>query len=148
MPVGPGDDASDRDPLPIGEQGAFGALLSTVYRGFAGGLPAAGSLDDAAIDNQVFQLEADDSVVGFEADLFKIEEDPGGDPFIPAASVSAGRAGGVADLFVGGAQDQDLDELVENHPVADAWTVTTLGVGDVPFRDQRLELVPEGLDDG
>jgi hypothetical protein len=42
----------------------FGALLSPIYRGSACGFAAAGCLDDAPINGDLAQVEADALVVG------------------------------------------------------------------------------------
>lgn len=111
--VGSRDHAPDRDAVPIDHQGAFGALFSPVNRGTSRDFPAAGGFDDTAVDAEVVQLEPDDAVVRFQADLFQRVEDTGGDPFIPAGAQGGRRAGGIGDLGVGGAEDEDLDECVE-----------------------------------
>jgi len=65
-------------------------LFSAVNRGLSRCFTAAGCFDDAAIDRDIVQLEADDLVVGLQADLLKPGEDPGGYPLI-AAPADRGR---------------------------------------------------------
>lgn len=126
----------------------FGALLAAVYRGFPGGFAAARCFDQAAVDDEVLQIQSDDPVVGLQADLLQFAEDPWGDPFVAAPSDGGGRAGRVADFLIGSAQDEDLDEFIEDDPVADPWLVAAQRVGAWRLGDQCLELAPEGLDDG
>jgi len=53
----------------------------------------------------------------------------------------------VGDAAVAAAEDQDLDELVEDDPVGDASTVAAQRMGVISVR-QGGELVPEGFKDG
>jgi hypothetical protein len=122
-------------------------LLAPVHRGFPGKLPAAGGLDDAPVHREVLQVQSDDSVVGFQAQLLQGGEDSSGDPFIAPPPDGGRRAGGVADLLVRGPQDEDLDQFVEDHAVWDPWAVATQGVVVLHRRDQGLELAPEGFDE-
>lgn len=120
----------------------------TTYRGPPGCLAAAGCLDDASVDGDITQLQAHDLVVGLQTDLFESSEHSGSDPGITSAADRGGRAGGVRDPVVGGAQDEDLDQLVEHDPVADARSVTSQRMGIEMLGDQRGELVPQRVDDG
>lgn len=69
----------------------------------------------------VFRIQANDPVVGFQTDLLQRLEDPGGDPLIATPVDHARRAAGVRDPFAGSTEHRDLDELVEHDPVTDAW---------------------------
>ncbi len=110
--------------------------------------PPSGGLDDASVHTQILQVEADNPVIELQAQLFQSGEDTGGDPLIPPGPQSRGRAGRVGDLGIRGAEDKDLDELVEDDPVVNAAPVTPPRVGHVSSGNQRGELVPEGVDDG
>jgi hypothetical protein len=115
--------------------------------GSSSGLATARGLGDAPVHRQVPQLEADHLVVGVKAGLFKGGEDFRGDPLVGSASDGGGRACGVGDLLVGSPEDEDLHELVEHHPVRDAWPVATQRMLVRHSRDQHLELVADGFDD-
>lgn len=147
MAVGRRDHATQRDTGTVGEQGALGALLAPVYRGLARRLAATGRLDQAAIHGHIAQLRADDAVVAFQTQLLQTFEDPGSDPLVAAPADRGRRTARVGDLVVGRPQHQHLDELVENHPIADAGPMAALGVGVDTLGQQNLELVPEGVDD-
>jgi hypothetical protein len=67
------------------------------------------------------------------------------DPLVPAAAQRGGRAGGVFDAAVAAAEDQDLEELVEDDPVGDARAVAAQRVMHLPGGQQGGELVPEGF---
>ncbi len=97
--------------------------------------------------NPNLEIESDDTVVEFQTDLFQLLEDASGDPLVPAGAQGGGRACRVGDLGIGGAEDEDLDELVEDDPVRDAWAVAPKWVGVGHGWDQRGELAPEGVDD-
>ena len=129
------------------QRGAVGAEFAPVDRGFAGYLPA-GGFDDAPVHTQIFQIQPDEVVVELQAQLLELEEDAGVDRLVPAGPQGGRRAGRVGDLGVGGTEDEDLDELVEDNPVRNPWPVTTPRVGHLTNRDQRGKLVPEKGDDG
>ncbi|CBT77462.1 hypothetical protein AARI_32640 [Glutamicibacter arilaitensis Re117] len=76
MPVRARGDAADRDAFPIGHQRAFGALFAAVCRGFSGDFAAARRFDQATVDDEVFQVQSDDPVVGLQADLLQVAEYP------------------------------------------------------------------------
>lgn len=141
------DHTAQRNPAPIDQHRAFGALFAAVDRGPASGLAAAGCLDDAPVHGEVAKVLAHDPVVGLQAQLFQAGEESGADPFIAPGAQGGGRAGGIGDPGVGGPEDQDRDELVEDDPVIDPWPVAAPGVGDGALRDQRGELVPQRVDE-
>ena len=135
-------------PSAPGHQRALGALLGAVHRGLSGGLAPARGFDDAPVDNDVVELEADDLVVGLEAQVLQAGEDASGDPLIAATAHGGGRAGGIGDLVVGGAQHEYLDELVEHEPVGDPGPVAAQGMVIGPLGQQRGELDPQRFKDG
>ena len=66
---------------------------------------------------------------------------------VPAAAQGGGRAGGVGDPLVSGAEDQRLDELVEHHRVTDARPVTAQRMLIEVRRQQREELLAQRVKD-
>jgi hypothetical protein len=98
----------------------------------------------------VLKLQAEQAVVGGQHRQAQLLGDPGADPFVAAAPQGGRRAGVVGDAAIATAQDQDLDELVEDDPVGDAAAVTTQRVLDLTDREQRRHLDPQGprTDDG
>ena len=123
-PVGGGGDRAQWDPGAIAGQGALAAPLAAVDRTGAGDLTAAGGLGDAAVDGQVVKVETDDGVVGGQGELVEPGVDVCGDPLVAAAAQGPRRAGVVSDALVGTAEDEDLDQFVEDDPVGDTWAVT------------------------
>ncbi|GAA2693796.1 hypothetical protein GCM10009864_80700 [Streptomyces lunalinharesii] len=90
--------------------------------------------------------ETDDPVVGIQRDLFEPGEDAESDPLVTAAADSGGRASRVGDRFVRAAETQELQELVEDDPVADTPAVAAERMVRVKIRPagkQDRELVPE-----
>jgi hypothetical protein len=53
------------------------------------------------------------------------------------------RAGGVGDTVVGAAEHEDLQELVEDHPVADALAMAAERMGDVAGRQEDVPTAVE-----
>jgi len=123
------------------------ALFTPIYWGFPGHFAPAGGFDDAAVDGDVLQVEADDLVVGIQADLLERLEHLGLDPLITSPPDRRGRTGTVSDLGISGAEDQDLNDLVEHEAIADPGTMTPQRVIVNRRRQQRGELVPQRLDD-
>jgi hypothetical protein len=140
-------DRGQRDAGGVGGQGALQALFAAVHRAAPGHLAAAGGFGDAAVDGQVVQLQAEDAVVGGQHQQVQPLAQAERDPLVAAAPQGGGRAGGVFDAAVAAAEDQDLDELVEDDAVGDAGSVAAQGVGVVVWGQQGGELVPQGLDD-
>jgi hypothetical protein len=70
----------------------------------------------------------------------------GGDPFVAAAPEGRGRAGGVFDAAVATAEDQDLDEFVEDQAVGDGPSGAAERVGVGALWQEGGELGPEGFD--
>ena len=60
----------------------------------------------------------DHAVVGLPGDLVQFREDPGLDPLVAAVPDRGGTAGAVGDRRIGAAEPQDLDEFLEDDPVA------------------------------
>lgn len=121
-------------------------MFAPVNRGASRGFTASGSFGGGPVNGDLVQYQADDAIVGGQGDLLELGEDAQADPLTPAASERGGRAGGVGDGLVGAAEPQDLQQLVEDDPVADPQTVTAQRMGrivDRPLRQQRRELVPQ-----
>jgi hypothetical protein len=72
---------------------------------------------------------------------------PRADPLVPAAAQSGGRAGGVGDPLVSGAEDQRLDELVEDHRIVDSGPVTAERMLIDVCRQQREESLAQRVKD-
>lgn len=147
VPVGRRLHTTQWDPVTIGQQGTLGAQFPSIYRGFARFFTTARSLDQAAIDAHLLKVKPDDAVIGFQAQLLELVEDARLDPFVSSATDAGGRTRRVGDALIGGTQHQDLDELVEDDPVGNAWTVTTQRVRVDVFGEQRVELVPQRFND-
>ena len=130
----------------LGQQRAFGALFAAVDRGFPGGLAAAWRLDDAPVDGQFSRSSrrCGRRRPGTAAPSWRR---PRRRSTRRAGADRGGRAGGVGDLVVGGAQHQHLHELVEHDPVRDPRPVAAQRMGDLALGKQRGELVPQGVDD-
>ena len=63
------------DAVAAGHAGALHALLAAVDGAAAGALAAAECLDDAPVDRQFLQDQADDAVIGLQRDLLEPGED-------------------------------------------------------------------------
>ena len=112
---------------------------------FPAAWPPQRGFDDAPVDNDVVELEADDLVVGLEAQVLQAGEDASGDPLIAATAHGGGRAGGIGDLVVGGAQHEYLDELVEHEPIRDPGPVAAQGDGDRAARAAARRTGPTAI---
>jgi hypothetical protein len=75
-------------------------LLAAVHRAAAGALAPSGCLGDAAVNDDLFQDQADDAVIGLQRDLLEPGEDPGFDPFVAALPDRGGRAGTLGDRLI------------------------------------------------
>ncbi len=93
-------------------------------------LAAARGLGGAAIYRQAGQVEADHPVIGGRDDGGQALPDPGSDPPL------------------GAAEDEDLDELGEDDPIRDAGPVAAARMAVGRRRQERLDLVPDRVDDG
>ncbi len=73
-------------------------------------------------------VEADDPIIGFARHLLQIVHHPGLYPLIASATHHCGsRARLVGDWLVSAAEHQDLDELLEDHPIRYAGAMTAQG---------------------
>jgi hypothetical protein len=70
---------------------------------------------------QVLHLQAVQAVVGGQCQAVQLLGYAQGDPLVAAAAQRGGRAGVVGDAMVAAAEDQDLDELVEDDAVGMRW---------------------------
>ena len=99
------------------------------------------------IDAHIGQFEADDPIVGGESDPFQSVHQTHLDPFVAPAPEGGGRTLLVGYPPVGAAEDQDLNQLLEDHPLGYARTMAAEWVIRLVFGQQGLELLPDGLDD-
>jgi hypothetical protein len=140
--------ASYGDALPIHRRRAFGALLSPIHRAFAGLLPPTRGLCDASIHGHVGQLQADVAVVGFECSLPQRLDHPARYPLLASIPKRGGRTRLIGDPAVGAAENQDLNQLIEDYLIGDSQAVTAQRVGvHFSFGQQGCELFPNGSDD-
>jgi hypothetical protein len=122
-------------------------MLAAVDRARPGGLAAAGRLGDAAVHRQVLQLQPEQPVVGAQHRAAQPVGQAKADPLVAAAAQGGRRAGGIGAAAVAAANDQDLDELVEDDPVWDARAVAAQRVADGAGGHQGGELDPQWLQD-
>jgi hypothetical protein len=144
--VGTGQDTTQWNAVPVRHARAFQPLFAAVDRGTPGHLAASGSLGDGAVHGDLVEDEADDPVVGVERDLLEPGEDPQSYPLVAATADRGGRAGRVGDRLVRTAEAQQLQQLVEDDPVADAPAVAAEWMVRVelrPLGKQDSELVPQ-----
>lgn len=109
-------------------------------------LAASRGFGDRAVDGDLVEDEADDSVVGLQRDLLEPGEDAESYPLVAAVADRGGRAGCVGDRLVGAAEAQKLQQFVEDDPVADARAVAAQRMVRVvlrPLGQQGRQLVPE-----
>ena len=128
MPIRAGNDETERDSASIDEEGTFRALFSPIDRGSPGGCAAAGCFDDAPVHDQVCQVQSDHLLVSIKAELVEEGKQARIDPLVSAAPDRGRGTVRVGDLFVGGSEDEDLDELVARDPVRDTGTVAAFGM--------------------
>ncbi|GAB2805293.1 hypothetical protein GCM10027073_42290 [Streptomyces chlorus] len=146
MAVGSGQDTTEWNAVSVGRTRAFQTLLAAVDRGTPGHLAASGSLGDGAVHSDLVEDEADDPVVGVQRDLLELGEDAESYPLVATAADRGGRADRVGDRLVRTAEAQQLQELVEDDPVADASAVAAEWMVRVELGTlgkQCHELVPE-----
>jgi hypothetical protein len=87
-------------------------------------------------------------VVGFERHLPQLLHRSGADPLVAPTTQSGRRTRTVGDSFISAAENQDLDELVENQPVGHSVTVAAKGMNvRLSFGQQGAELLSDGLDE-
>jgi hypothetical protein len=145
--VGRGGHRGQRDAAGLDGDRALEALLAAIHRAASGDLAAAGRLGDAAVHNQVLQVQAEQPVVGAQHRQTQLLGHPGADPLIAAAPQGGRRAGVVGDPAVATAEHQHLDELVEHDPVGDAPPMTAQWMVDLTGGQQRGHLDPQGFQD-
>src|SRR5699024_6692591 len=124
----------------VHEQRSLETRFAAVDRAASGVFSSARCFDDASVDHEVVQVEADGLVVGLEGQAVELFEDASAYPLVATGAHRGRRAGLVGVLLIGAAQDEARQKFVEDDPVRDAWPVTTQGVVDVSFGKQRLEL--------
>jgi len=95
----------------------------------------------------VLQLQPEQPVIGAKHCQAQLVGDPGGDPLVAAAAQGGRRAAGVGDAAVAAAEDQHLDELVEDNAVGDARAVAAKRVVNLAGGQQRGDLDPQGFQD-
>jgi hypothetical protein len=126
---------------------ALGSLLATIDRAPPGHLSSAGRLGDAAIHDDVLELQADEPVVALLGNLGQLLHHPEADPLVATTAQGGGRTAGVSDAPVGAAEYGHLEELVEDEAVGDPGAVAAQRVVPRPGRQEGGELVPDGLDE-
>lgn len=90
--------------------------------------------------------ETDDAVVDTERDLLQLREHAQAYPLVAAVADRGGRAGGVCDRFVRAAEPEDLEQFLEDEPVADPASVAAQRMALIklgPLWQQGGKLVPE-----
>jgi hypothetical protein len=147
MSVGAGEHAPNREPGAFDQQGPLDPRLSAVHRRGTGVLAAAGGFHDAPVRGKVFQVQADGLVIGIERRLVQGGEDSGGNPLIPPGPQCCRGDPVVGVLLIGAAQHEPGQELVEHDPVWHSRAMAPQRVGDLPVREERVELVPQGFGD-
>ncbi len=68
--------------------------------------------------------------------------------FVPPSPERARGAGLIGSPPVGAAEDEHLDQLVEDHPIRNPGAVALERMGVQRGWQQDAELVPDGVDDG
>src|SRR4030095_10022840 len=91
------------------------------------------------------QLQAEQLVIGGQHEQAQLLGNPGADPFIAAPAQGGGRAGAVSDPAVAAAEDQDLDELVEDDPVRDAGPVAAQRMVNLTSGGESGGQAPDGV---
>jgi hypothetical protein len=109
--------------------------------------PRSRGLGDAAVHGQLRELQADEVVVGIEADLPESLHHSKLDPLItPSLRSVLLRAGCVSDPLVGAAEDQNLHQFLEDDPLGDTRAmVSERMVGAVLGQQGGELLLPDGL---
>jgi len=109
--------SSERDTVSIHDRGTFDAPLPPIYRAPPRRLAATRSLGDAAVNGHFGKLQTDDSIVGFEHDLAQFVHQTGLDPLVAPTAQRSRRTLLVSDPPVGASEHQNLNQLLEDHPV-------------------------------
>src|SRR5215218_7053802 len=113
----------------------------------AGLLSPARRFGDAPVHRHLRKLKTDESVVGRERYLPKRLHQPELDPLVASVPNRGGRTPFLGDSAISATEHQDLNELLEDHPVGDARLVAAQRVMDHSVREQGQELLEDGLDD-
>jgi len=121
--------------------------FAPIYRASSGLLCSARGLGYAAVHGHLRELQADEAVVGLEADLPESLHQPELDPLVASATQGALRAGCVGDPVVGAAEDEHLHQLLEDDPLGDARAVASQRMVGAALGQQIFELLPDGLDE-
>ena len=77
-------------------------------------------LANAAIDGHLRELQPDEAVVSLKANPPESIHNPKLDPLIVPATQGALRAALIGDPFVCAAEDEHLNQLLEDYPLGDA----------------------------
>jgi hypothetical protein len=125
----------------------LGSLLATIDRAPPGHFATAGRLGDAAIHDDVLELQTDEPVVALLGNPGHLVHHPEADPLVATTAQGGGRTAGVSDAPVGAAEYGHLEELVEDEAVGDPEAVAAQRVAPRPARQEGGELVPDGLDE-
>src|SRR5215207_10773377 len=143
--VGRGDYGSQRDAFCLHHCRAFETSFSSIHRASSRFLSTARSFGYASVHCQIGQLQPDQTIVSFEGDLSELLHQPESYPLVAPATQSALRARLIGDPPVGAAEHQDLDQLLEDQPVGDAWLVAAERMIDLSLWQEGLELLPNGF---
>ena len=84
-------------------------------------------------------------LIGSQRHLLQNVHHAGLDPLVAPAPYRGGRTLLIGYAPLGAAEDQDLNELLKDHPVGDARPVAAEGMVQFPVGQQAGELLPEGL---
>src|SRR5215208_2939592 len=134
MAIGRGDDDREGDAASVHGHRALDASFSSVHRTPTRFLAAARRLGDAAVDGQVSQFEAEEAVVSFERHLPKVIHHPGFDPLVAPTAQRGRRTLLVGDPPVGASKHQNLNQLLEHHPVGYPGSVAAKWMVSLPLR--------------
>src|SRR5215218_7671180 len=115
--VGGGGNGPQRDALGVHRHRALWATFSAVHRASPGLLTHARGLGHAAVHRDLRELQADEAVVCLQADPPEPLHHSELDPLVAPAPKGALRAGRIGDPLVGAAEDQNLDQLLEDDPL-------------------------------
>src|SRR5919107_1558326 len=147
MAIGRGADDLERDAIGVDGHRAFDTSLPPVHRACARPLAATRSLGDAAVHGHIERIEANSSIICFPGKLFERVHRPLLDPLAAPATQRGGQTFLISYPPVGTAEDQNLDELLEDYPIRHARPVAAKRMVHVSFRQKGRELFPDGLDD-
>jgi hypothetical protein len=109
-------------------------LLAPIHRAFAGLLSPARSFGDAPVHRHILKLKTDESVVGRERYLPEFVHCPKLDPLVASVPNGGGRTPFLGDPTISATEHQNLNELLQDHPVGDARLVAAQRVMDHSVR--------------